>query len=287
LDRWQSAKNSTLRRAFEARKRLSIPRDQPVNVYDVCSSIGIEVRFVDCKSLEGMYCREPRTIIFLPSTNHRPRGRVAYTCAHELGHHELGHGTRADKYVNGPSTDTKQSPEEFAANIFAAHFLMPRQAVLSATKARDWEVAEILPEQVFAIASVFGVGYESLLWQLSTGLQLLPQNRLAGLSKYAPKSIRKSVWQASADSGLVLLDNLWRSVTVDLELGDFLATNSDASFDTDLLALQSEGNGRRIWKAVDIGTAQQAGTIAEALIRVSRRGYVGAWRYRYLAEDCD
>lgn len=158
MDARQTATNSGLRRAFEARNRLSVSRSDPVNVFDACQELGIQVRFVDCKSLEGMYCRAPRLSIFLPSSRHRPRGRQGFSCAHELGHHELGHGTRADKYVAGTSAQSARAPEEIAADIFAAHFLMPRQAVVRALRLRNWELAQLTPQQGFTLAGLFGVG---------------------------------------------------------------------------------------------------------------------------------
>ena len=284
MDAWQSAKNTALRRAFEARKRLSIPRDQPVNIYDSCSSMGIEVRFVGCKSLEGMYCRSPRTAIFLPSTEHRPAGRIAFTCAHELGHHELGHGTTADEYVEGTSS-ARRSPEELGADVFAAHFLMPRQAIMATTHCRDWDISSLTPEQAFTLAGLFGVGYETLLWQLSFGLQLMPQDHRSTLTKHKPKAIRKLLCPDSADSGLTVIDSKWQSGPLDLEIGDIIVTDKSIDLDVPLLAKQNGGDGTCTWKAVKVGFARTAIARTDSLIRVSQRGYIGSWRHRYLAEE--
>jgi len=245
--------------------------------------MGIEVRFVDCKSLEGMYCRAPRMAIFLPSTKHRPNGRVAFSCAHELGHHELGHGTRADEYINGLPRG-KRCPEELGADVFAAHFLMPRQAILSATKMRGWTITSLSVEQTYTLASVFGVGYKSLLWQLFAGLQVLHEDHFNDLSKFTPKAIRNGLWEPSKDSNLVILDTRWKSVTVDLELGDVLIADLKGDLDTCPLTLQSEVNAQQVWEATKVGTVRLANASNEVLIRVSQRGYVGSWRYRYLTE---
>lgn len=246
--------------------------------------MGIEVRFVDCKSLEGMYCRSPRTAIFIPSTKHRPPGRVAFTCAHELGHHELGHGTKADEYIEGNS-NAKRSPEELGADVFAAHFLMPRQALLAATHSRQWIISALTPEQAFTLAGLFGVGYETLLWQISVGLQLMPQGRLSTLTKHKPKTIRKSLCPDSADSGLLVLDSQWQSVPHDLELGDHIVADTNIALESPLLAIQDESDGTRTWKAVRIGVVRPTNARTDSLIRVSQRGYVGSWKHRYLAEE--
>lgn len=287
MDVWQTAKNSALRRAFEARNRLSISRNDPLNVFDACHRIGIEVRFLDAKSLEGMYCRAPRLSIFLPSSKHRPRGRIAFSCAHELGHHELGHGTHADEYVADSHNRSRREPEELAADVFAAHFLMPRQAVLRAARLRDWDLTTLQPKQALTLAGFFGVGYESLLWQLSNGLQLLPPEQFSALSKVGPKSLRGEIYQAAADTNLLILDRAWRTVPADLEVGDFLLTSIDAATQSPILE-SAGGNGEhRIWLAREVGHAQihhAGGTVS---VRVSRRGYVGSWRNRFLVEEED
>jgi Zn-dependent peptidase ImmA (M78 family) len=246
--------------------------------------MGIEVRFVDCKSLEGMYCRSPRTVIFLPSTKHRPSGRVTFTCAHELGHHELGHGTKADQYFDGHSA-LKRSPEELGADVFAAHFLMPRPAILAATSSRKWDVSNLTPDQAFSLAGLFGVGYDTLLWQLSAGLQLMPQSRFGTLSKHKPKTIRRSLCNESADSGLIVLDRQRETVPVDMELGDFIVADNSIALESNLLVLQNESDTTRTWKAVKVGVSRPATASAFSLIRVSKRGYVGSWKHRYLDEE--
>lgn len=285
MDARQTATNSGLRRAFEARNRLSVSRSDPVNVFDVCQELGIEVRFVDAKSLEGMYCRAPRLSIFLPSSHHRPRGRQGFSCAHELGHHELGHGTRVDKYVAGSPQRHPRQPEEIAANVFAAHFLMPRQAVVTAVRLRNWEITQLTPRQTFTLAGLFGVGYQTLLWQLSSGLQLLPDGRRRELLRSKPKSIRGELWPASAETRLVIWDALCGGLPVDLEVGDFLMICDDASADSELLQHVGSISGCQIQVARTVGQSRITHARGKALIRVARQGYIGTWRHRFLTEE--
>ena len=68
-----------VRRALQLRRSLSIPRDHPVNVFDLASLIGVEVQYRDSPSLEGMFFRGPDPRVFLPSLKHRPRGRVVFS----------------------------------------------------------------------------------------------------------------------------------------------------------------------------------------------------------------
>lgn len=286
MDPWQTAKNTALRKAFETRRRLAVSREQPVNVFDACAAIGVEVRFLDCPSLEGMYCRDPRTAIVLPSTRHRPPGRVVFTCAHELGHHELGHGTSVDEYLDAGTADQRRSPEEVAADVFAAHLLMPRQAILAAAQVGNLDIKGMTPEQAFLMAGQFSVGYSALLGQLTFGLQLMPRERFEELKRHQPKAIRTVLYPPSATTGLFVLHDDYPYAAVDMEVGDFLLAPAPVAIDATLLASRPRHAHSAVWEAACVG--QERLSLAngrEVAIRVSRRGYVGAWRYRFLPEE--
>ena len=86
--------------ATQVRQMAGLGPTDPVNIYDLAKQRGVEVRFVDIPSLEGMYLKlNQRPEIFISS--HRPAGRQASTCGHELGHHEFKHGTQIDEYLDG------------------------------------------------------------------------------------------------------------------------------------------------------------------------------------------
>src|SRR5260221_11353438 len=53
----------------------------PMCIYDVAEELGLEVRFVDISSMEGMYCKTAIPLILVSSL--RPSGRQTFTCAHE------------------------------------------------------------------------------------------------------------------------------------------------------------------------------------------------------------
>ncbi|HHK41728.1 MAG TPA: ImmA/IrrE family metallo-endopeptidase, partial [Planctomycetaceae bacterium] len=146
-----------MRKALQLRRMLSVPRQAPVNVYDVASATGVEVRFVDRPSLEGMFYRGPHPKILIPSWQHRPRGRIAFSCAHELGHFQLGHGTQVDEYVEESQEPGAKSDEEFAADTFAATLLMPRQAVVERFGQRGWDLSRANPFQLFTVAGELDV----------------------------------------------------------------------------------------------------------------------------------
>ena len=154
MDRGTIARKATAE-ALRTRLRAGYGLDTPICAYDLEGCLGIEVRFFDLPSLEGMYYNSPKPHIILSSL--RPPGRRAFTCAHELGHHSRGDGTCLDEMVEqwtGPRFD----PTEFFADCFAGALLMPKTAVERAFSLRQWGISECTPDQVYAIANYFGVG---------------------------------------------------------------------------------------------------------------------------------
>jgi len=161
--------NQGLRAAFELRRSLSLKMAEPVQVLEIASQLGIDVRLMDCSSMEGMYLKDRRPRIFLPHSGHRPRGRILFSCAHELGHHQLGHGTSADMYLGDENDRSPIAPEEVAADTFASHLLMPRQAVASSFERRGIDVRDPPPLECYVVSQELGVGYSALVAQLSGG----------------------------------------------------------------------------------------------------------------------
>lgn len=83
--------------------------------------------------------------------------RQRFTIAHELGHYVLGHGTSprdTSKVLDGPVG----SPNERAANQFAAHLLMPADAVRMMTSQGH--------ASTDALAKIFGVSAVAMGYRL-------------------------------------------------------------------------------------------------------------------------
>ena len=151
--------------AAALRTRLSVGYglDHAVCVYDIAEKLGLEVRFLDLPTMEGMYSSASSPTIIVSSL--RPPGRRAFTCAHELGHHNRSDGVEIDELVEQwdiPRFD----PKEFAADCFAGALLMPKMAVSNAFAIRGWSMEDCTPEQAFMVANYFGVGYTTLVHHL-------------------------------------------------------------------------------------------------------------------------
>lgn len=276
-----------LRSALHLRRARAIPRESAVNVYDIAQASGVTVRFVDLKSTEGLFVKQPGPIILLPSLRHRPRGRVTYSCAHELGHFQLGHGTRFDEYV-GELPTANRAREEFAADIFAATLLMPRTAVIRRFESRGWKIAAATPIQVFTVAGELDVGYSTLIGHMRLGLDLVDANWHDDCRKVSPKALRTEIVGAADASRVVVVDEFWDEVPVDLEVGDVLAIRSVLPVEMGPALAELGLNGAwRLIRALRSGCSQVSIGGRHILTRIARQGFCGDLRYRFLEEGDD
>lgn len=276
-----------LRSALQLRRSLSIPRHEPVNVYDVADARGVEIQFADLPSLEGMFYRGPDPKIILPCLRHRPRGRVTFSCGHELGHFELGHGTRVDEYLKNGQRTKPKTDEEIAADTFASSLLMPRPAVLDRFTCRGWDLEAATPLQLFAVAGELDVGYTTLIKHLHHGLQLVDHSWLREREQTTPKTLRHFITEEPTTKRVVLVDAHWPNTPIDLEVGDSLAATAASEFAQPDWAHDKGVHGDwRVLSPRRPGTYEIEIAGGKRLVRVARAGYCGFFRYRHL-EDAE
>lgn len=273
-----------MRAAFQVRRQFSIPREAPVNPFDIAQALGVDVWFLDAPSLEGMFSRSPDPRIVLPSWNHRPFGRLCFSCAHELGHAQLNHGMKVDEYVAGERSAT--DPQEVAANVFASSLLMPRPAVIGAFERHGVAPADADELQLLTIASELAVGLETLVKHMHWGLELIDVPTMKRYLKRTPKQIREATFGCSP-AVVVPVELCTEARSVDLEVGQAIATRAGvlpAGAVTTVLGGPCVSNG---W---EIRTAQQPGICHVQIggrrfpVRVARTAYVGAWQNRFLED---
>ena len=149
MDRKTVARQS-MAAALRMRRSAGFPLEEAICVYGLAERLGIEVRFADIPSMEGMYYRASEPAIILSSL--RPAGRRAFTCAHELGHHSNGDGTSVDQLVGKPHRSGFDA-KEFAADCFAGALLMPKMAIQRAFALREWDIQECTPAQVYTVSN--------------------------------------------------------------------------------------------------------------------------------------
>lgn len=270
---------------MQLRRNLTIPRETPVNAFDIAQMSGLDVRFLDVPSLEGMFVRDPGLRVFLPSLKHRPRARVLFSCAHEIGHHQFGHGTKADEYLaNGPRHAAPTS-EEFLADSFAGHLLMPRAAVMEAFQRRQWDAAHPSAQQTYLISGELGVGFATLLGHMCWSLNLIPPAEHEQLTKVAPKTLKLELTGDPAIRNVIVVDSFWRhGVPIDAECGETLILPTSVGSNCPLLSLVSQHDGVSTYFASRSGQKVIDINGKRVPIRVAREYYVGPYVNRYLPD---
>ncbi len=279
----QQATRRALRAALRVRRSAGVPPWEPVNVFDLAEHLGVEVRFVDIPSLEGVYWRSHSPTIFVSSQ--RPPGRQAFTCGHELGHHVFGHGARIDEVVHGPRR-RKVSSDEAAANAFSSFVLMPRAAVLEGFSRRGWTVDGCPPERVYAVARWLGVGYETLVTQMHLTLGMLQRPHAEKLLKVTVKHLRRAFAGVDVNSDLVPVDASWNGHPVDLRVDDRVLAPRDTAAEGSCLNVLDENDRGIMIGAVAPGYGRLYNHRINwaVFVRVSRPQYVGLNKYRFLEE---
>jgi hypothetical protein len=271
--------------ALKLRAQQGIAVNNPGNPYDIATRLGIDVRFLDLPSVEGVYLPHANAQILISSL--RPAGRQSFTCAHELGHHLLEHGEKIDELIESRRSERINDIDEYQADTFASFLLMPRAAVLHAFSARSWRIESALPEQFYQVAQWLGVGYSTLIGHVSRQLKLLAWSRADELMGKSLKSIRASLLGQAATTGSVfLIDHHWSNRSVDCETGDVLLLPKDAQSSGITISLSNRRLGSVMAFAAEPGIAEvHLGDNQPSLrVRVSRKGYVGRYRFRYLEE---
>ena len=259
--------------------------DQAICVYDLAERLGIEVRFADIPSMEGMYYRASEPAIILSSL--RPSGRRTFTCAHELGHHCNGDGTSVDQLVEKPRRSGFDA-KEFAADCFAGALLMPRMALHRAFALREWDIQECTPGQIYTVSNYFGVGYSTLVQHMCRGLRLLPDAHAAALLKVNPRKAQAQALGWESQDTIWIVDQHWTGRAIDVEMPDLVFVQGHPTFEGDCLAQAQDMRDGRLFIARQPGIGKfYDGDGWSAFVRVSRRAFAGRSIFRHLEEGDD
>ncbi|MGC4089854.1 MAG: ImmA/IrrE family metallo-endopeptidase [Polyangiaceae bacterium] len=247
----------------------------------------IDLRFQAAPSMEGLYVRgdgQPSLIIL---SSLRPDGRQRMTCAHELGHHEFGHGTSLDALVDEQG-DQRFDPTEFLADSFACFLLMPKLAMLKAFAERGIRADSASPFDIYRVACVFGVGYASLVQHLSRSLGMLSAGRAAELRRTSPKEIREQILGIPTAGALHVVDAEWRGRAIDLHVGEHVLLPQSTLIEGDNIEHRADRMEGGLYEAVRPGISriEHHATAMANYVRVSRAAYEGRAMFRH-EEDCD
>ena len=272
-------------KALRMRRSAGYGLDSAVCVYDLAQRLDIEVRFLDIPSMEGMYYKAPKPHIILSSL--RPPGRRAFTCAHELGHHSYGDGTRIDELVK-----EREAPQfdhsEFAADCFAGALLMPKMAVERAFALRKWSISECTPDQVYMVSNYFGVGYTTLIHHLRNALLLLPGPQAEKLLKVPPRRAQALSLGWETSETVWIADEYWTGRPIDVEVGDLIFVLGRPRLEGCCVEHVADRDGGRLICARQPGIGRLEDSSGwSAFIRISRREFIGRSLFRHQEEVDD
>jgi hypothetical protein len=273
---------SAAMRALRIRASVHAKPWDAIDVFDLAQQLGVEVRFAKISSMEGMYLRQDAPVILIASE--RPAGRQRFSCAHELGHHAFGDGTRVDELFD-PNPGKDRQDDEVRADMFAGMLLMPKSAVDRAFSARNLNPVTANPVEFYRVACWLGVGYSTLARHLHYALRTIPQDRFFYIDRFTPKAIRESVLDQSTSEELIIVDEQWSSRPVDAAVGDFLLLPPSTSAEGQYFEKRGDIQYGALFQAVTPGVGRFESSSGWAtFVRVSRKYYEGRGLFRHLEE---
>jgi len=271
--------------ALHMRRSAGYGLDHAICVYDLAGKLGVEVRFMDLPSMDGMYSAGSDPTIIVSSL--RPPGRRAFTCAHELGHHSQGDGVRMDDLVEQwerPRFD----PKEFMADCFAGELLMPKMAISKAFAVRGWPMNQCTPAQTLMVAGNFGVGYTTLIHHMRSALQVLSDAQAQALLKIKPRKAQDLLLGWEMPDPVWVVDTHWAGKAIDVEVGDAIFVCGGAEPEGMCIQKISDAENGRLFCVAQPGIGRlENGSAWSAFVRISRPGYVGRSVYRHWEEADD
>lgn len=270
------------REASKLRMQQGIDKDAPLCIYDLIEKLGVELHFLAINSFGGMFVKDQNAIL-APSLRHF--GKQSFSCAHELGHWRFNHGIRVDTLEEFEQA-TRDDPNEFLADSFAGHLLMPLWAVQRVFTRREWPIQTITPIRAYIASCQLGVSYSALLWHMYLSLNLISKQTVEALLKTTPKNIRESILGKDLCERLVIVDEKWESVAIDVQIGDYLILPKGSIAETHAVQLIDNHELGVIAKATRAGKCQIASPDNEwsAFVRISKKEYAGRGIFRHLED---
>lgn len=268
--------------ASKVRRKLKFNQFQPINIFEVCLSMGIIVQFVDI-NMDGFYAKVDGIAKILISYK-RPFQRRCYSAAHELGHHVFNHGLKVDILSEEAAPDAVKEPDEILVDAFAAAFLMPVGGIQAEFAKRKWAFENASAVEYYIISSLFGVGYKTLILHCRYSNLITPE-KAADLQKYTPAKILKSLSSEIASANhFKIIDGFCSLETVDLEVSNYVILPAGAAVESEYLQKITECDYGGIYFVLKSGitTVHWINARKSIFLRIQKENYIGFAEYRYL-----
>lgn len=272
---------TAIKKASEIRLQLGLNIFEPINIYDICASLNVEVRFVDI-NMEGLYVNNMGIPNILLSSL-RPFPRRSFTCAHELGHHVFYHGLKLDTLTEDESNILK-SDDEITADAFAAALLMPIGGIQTEFSKRNWNFQTAQPLDFYVISSLFGVGYSTMIIHCNVN-RLINDTKAQELLKFSPARIFKDNFMDTLhNSFFKIIDGKTPLKTIDIELSNYIILPQDYVVESEVLDKKQQTAIGTLYQANSTGifsVFSEKKDIAH-FIRIQPENYTGLAKYRHL-----
>jgi len=171
--------------AVEKRSQDGYTRVDPVAIAE---TQGISVMLQPMDRLLGAFLAEDDVGILLNSQ--RPSGMVHMTCAHELGHYFLEHGTTLDDQLD---YDTGAGDKELEADQFAYSLMVPQWLFTTVMKGQGWGLPSLQDAGiVYQLSLRMGVSYAAMVWSLAR-MKRIPHAQASMLAKMQLAQIKQSL----------------------------------------------------------------------------------------------
>jgi len=201
-----------------AKRRIDEDGYTRVNPFRVAQSAGVVVMLRPLEKLLGAFIGENHPGILVNSE--RPAGLIQMTCAHELGHFYLGHGTTTDDQVDYGNSAARK---ELEADWFAYGLLAPRWAVAKIMKRKSWSVQDLTqPFILYQLSLRLGISYTATAWSLYR-LRLLDRSVVEEIIRVPPLFIKKALLAKpleNAQRDIWLLDDSDRDLVLEPRVDD-------------------------------------------------------------------
>jgi Zn-dependent peptidase ImmA (M78 family)/DNA-binding XRE family transcriptional regulator len=158
---WETAQAA----AAEVRQRLDLGHGPAPDMFAIAERLGCVVVVRDFPEADflAMYVPRPMGMTLINSSKNDRTSRQRFTLAHELFHH-LFDRARRQVFVD---FDLFAQRRDELANVFAAHFLAPREGVEAELKRRFGAPRAESAEAAYAIGYFFAISFEAACYHLT------------------------------------------------------------------------------------------------------------------------
>ncbi len=270
--------NQIAAKVLQTRKKyLNFGASIPICPYNLAEAMGFDIRFVNIPSFEGMYLADEGVILISAD---RPEGRKRFTCAHEIGHHVLGHGTVIDEIIESGS----DKGIEKEADFFAGMLLMPSSAIKRVAKDASIEISAIDSKHAYILSKYFGLSYRAFLTQLHFNLKLISKALYNKLKKQNLSEIKSSITSIKTNSQIVVIGKWWLEKAVDIEVGDIIISADNCNIEKEYIIRINNDSKMHMYEAISPGIAKLTNSEWAVFVRVARRKYSGMLQFRHEEE---